>query len=223
MDFMEPISYPLKDLKKLLIGGLLIFPGMLLLLIPMIIAEGYTIKAAGDTVRHKDELPEFDDWGYFLMKGLGAFGICIIYGIIICIPIILIVLWQLGIFNVFEGMESIAVVIFLLFLIIAFLLAILFLFIVYIALVRYGEKENIGAAFAVGEIFRNFKANLGNYIIGFIVLIAIGVVIQILMFIAQITIVGILFIGVISFYSSLVWMRMFAQIYNESKEKLGES
>jgi len=57
MDFTEPFSYPLKDLKKLVIGGLVVFPGMFLLLIPLIMAYGYMIKAAGDTVRGKKNFP----------------------------------------------------------------------------------------------------------------------------------------------------------------------
>ncbi|NCN65430.1 MAG: DUF4013 domain-containing protein [Candidatus Altiarchaeum hamiconexum] len=85
MDFMETLSYPLKDIKKRVIGGLLVFPGMILLLIPAIIAMGYTVKAAGDTVRGKNEMPEFDNWEYFLMKGLGYVLINISYALIICI------------------------------------------------------------------------------------------------------------------------------------------
>jgi len=227
MDFTEPISYPLKDLKKLLIGGLLIFPGVILLLIPAIIAMGYTIKAAGDTVRGKDELPEFDDWGYFLMKGFGYFGIGLVYCIIGMMPAVLIlgiVFWQLGVFSLDGTTGNIAVIILGIIIgIIAVLFAIIVMFMIYISLVRYGEKENIGAGFAFKEILRNFQANLGDYIIGFVILIVVNIVISIFQVALQITLIGILFIGVLYFYYYLVSMRMFAQIYKETKEKLGEN
>jgi len=219
VDFAEPIKYPFKDLKKLLIGGLLNFPGMILLLIPAIIATGYTIKAARDTVRGGDELPEFDNWSYFLIKGFGYFVINIAYMIILYATFIpAIALYFIGgsenvVFMILSTILGIAALIF----------AIILCFMAYIAFVRYGEKENIGAAFEFVKIFRNFKANAVNYIIGMIVMIALLVGISIVTFIATVTIVGILFMGVIAFYWQLVWMRMFAQIYKESKEKLGEA
>ena len=216
MDFMETLSYPLKDIKKLVIGGLLVFPGMILLLIPAIIALGYVIKAAGDTVRGKNELPEFDNWGYFLMKGLGYFLINISYVLIACI------LFVPAIILFIAGGENTALVLAgILLAVVAIVPAFILLIMAYIALVRYGEKENIGEAFAFGEIFRNLKANLGEYIVGFIFIIAVSIGLGILQAILQITIIGIIFLGVIYFYSYLFYMRVFAQIYRETKEKIG--
>ena len=216
MDFVEPITYPLKDLKKLIIGGLLIFPGIILLLIPYLMAIGYSIKVAGETVRGKDELPEYDDWNYFLMKGLGYIGIDIVYGIIMIVAFIpAMILFIAGT----AGEENTVLIILAVILgIIALILTLIISFLEMIALVRYGEKENIGAAFAFGEIFKNLKANLKNYIIGFIILLVLFVVLYIVMVVAMMTVVGILFIGIILFYIILVEFRMFAQIYKESKE-----
>ena len=220
MDFIEPLTYPLKDLKKLVIGGLLIFPGMILLLIPFLMAIGYSIKAAGDTVRGKDELPEFDDWGYFLKKGLGYIGVNIVYGIIICVPLILVIILSLTLIDVI-GEENIALMILgvglLLF---AFLLMSIWESIEMIALVRYGEKENIKATFAFRKIFENLKANLRDYIIGAIILFALGIVWYIVLTIAIMTIIGIIFTGILTFYILLVEFRMFAQIYKGSKDKV---
>ncbi len=220
MDFIEPLKYPLKDLKKLVIGGLLIFPGMILLLIPFLMAIGYSIKAAGDTVRGKDELPEFDDWGYFLKKGLGYIGVNIVYGIIICVPLILVIILSLTLIDVI-GEENIALMILgvglLLF---AFLLMSIWESIEMIALVRYGEKENIKATFAFRKIFENLKANLRDYIIGAIILFALGIVWYIVLTIAIMTIIGIIFTGILTFYILLVEFRMFAQIYKGSKDKV---
>ncbi len=223
MDFMEPISYPLKDLKKLIIGGLLVFPGMILLLIPLLIAIGYSIKVAGDTVRGRDELPEFDDWGYFLMKGLGYALVVIVYTIIIYIIIAIpfLLLYLGGVFTTGASSASIFWIVGLVLLTLASILVIMLMLMECMALVRYGEKENVGAAFAFGEIFRNFKANLGNYIVGFIILIALYIAVYIVVVIAMFTLIGIIFMGIILFYYILVEMRMFAQIYKESKMKLG--
>lgn len=85
MDFGEPLGYPLKDIKKLVLGGLMILPGMFLLLIPLIMASGYIIRVAGDTVRGKNEFPEFDRWWALFIKGLGSVLIGIIYLLIVII------------------------------------------------------------------------------------------------------------------------------------------
>lgn len=233
MDFAEPLSYPLKDLKKLVIGGLMVFPGMLLLLIPLIMSWGYMIKVAGDTVKGKNELPEFNDWGYFLTKGLGTILIYTLYGlfaIIITLPAT--ILYFMFIFSLFGGYytqgysytpDTTLMILAMIFYIIAFIPLIVLSIMEMIACVRYGEKGNVGVAFEFRKIYRKFKTNLANYIIGFLVLFGFLLVIYIVMIIAMITIVGILFIGIILFYVIMVQIRMFAQIYKESKVKLDES
>ena len=219
MDFTEPISYPLKDLKKLIIGGLLFFPGLFLLLIPAIIALGYTIKVAGDTVRGKNQLPEFDEWEYFLIKGIGYIAINFLY---ICVMFLLSVPAMILYFTVVEE-STLFFVLGIILGIMIFIAVIALMFIMLIALIRYGEKEKVGAAFEFKENLRNLHANLGSYIIGYIVLMLLSLLLGIFQFILQITVVGIFLIGIIYFYYYLVMMRMFAQIYKESNEKLGKN
>ncbi len=247
MDFGEPFKYPLKDLKKLLIGGLMILPGMFLLLIPAIIAGGYLIRVTGDTVRGKNELPEFDNWGNLFIKGLSSILISIVYVllmIILLLPAILCFVFAFPTPSYYiysYGPNIVLILLAIIFFIIALIPLIVLSLMNLIAYARYGEKENVGAAFEFREIYRNFRANTGNYIIGYILYFGVSIVVEILMYIALIPllvgaavggvlgaiIVGIIIvlpiIGILYFYLCLFLVRMFAQIYKESKVKLGES
>jgi hypothetical protein len=164
-------------------------------------------------------MPEFDNWRYFLMKGLGYIGIDILYTIIIYAMFI-----PAAAAYFIGGSENTAfIVLSAIFALIAVVLMIILAFIEMISLVRYGEKENISAAFAFGELFRNLKAGLWNYITGLIILLALGIAIYVVWILLTILIIGFLIMGIIMFYFILVEMRMFAQIYKETKEKSGGS
>ncbi len=251
MNFGEPFGYPLNGIKKLVLGGLMMFPGVYLLLIPAIIAGGYLIRVAGDTVSGKNELPEFDNWGNLFVKGIGSILISIIYGllmIILLLPAILCFIFAFPTpsyysysYPSYSYSPNMALIILaIIFFIIAFILLIVLSIMNIMACVRYGEKENVGAAFESTEIYRNFRANTGNYIIGIILCFVVSMVVEVLMYLVLIpilvgaavggvigTIVGIIIalpiIGILYFYFYLFLIRMFAQIYKESKVKLGES
>ncbi len=243
MDFIEPFTYPFKDLKKLIIGGMLIFPGsflpyilgllisiilynwstdatvlvpigMFLLFISFIFLGGYVVKVAGDTVWNKNELPGFDPID-LILKGFGNLLLYIIYSIIL----LLLLSPFLILFHFFENTDwatLIGITTFFALIFLDFFIIIIFM----IALVRYGEKENIFAAYEFKEILMNFKTNLLNYLIAGVI-ICVPLTISFFVFFAMIfTVIGILFIGILVFYYLLVSTRMFAQIYKESKEKL---
>ena len=240
MDFIEPIKYPLRDIRKLIVGGLLIFPGILLL-IPCFIISGYMIKVAGETVKGKDALPGFDDPIYLIKKGLGSFAISVVYSIIMLVAFIPCILLFIAAAKVNSWMALLFILLGMIFLLIAFLIMLLLSLMQYIAYVRYGERGNFAAGFDFKEIFRNFKNNFANYAVGFIILMGVSFVgsfiiipLEILFFvmmelgvsITPIIILGIvigLFMvcgalyGIFLFYYMLVLIRMFAKIYAEKK------
>ncbi|CEG12953.1 membrane hypothetical protein [groundwater metagenome] len=236
MDFVEPLVYPLKDIKKLVLGGLMILPGMFLLLIPLIMESGYIIRVAGDTIRGKNDLPEFDRWWALFIKGLGSVLIDIVY----LLMVIVLFLPAILCFVIGGGSYNTAIMVFsIIFLIIMIVPAIVLAIMELIAYAKYGEKENIVAAFKFNEIYRNLRTNMRNYIIGTLIFFGLFICFYILVSILELIlmlflfggILGIIFgimlifpiIGVMVFYFSLFTMRMYAQIYKESKGKLGES
>lgn len=229
MDFVEPLVYPLKDIKKLVLGGLMILPGMFLLLIPLIMESGYIIRVAGDTIRGKNDLPEFDRWWALFIKGLGSVLIDIVY----LLMVIVLFLPAILCFVIGGGSYNTAIMVFsIIFLIIMIVPAIVLAIMELIAYAKYGEKENIVAAFKFNEIYRNLRANVGNYIIGTLIYVVLYILILVCTVFLGITgsyflPSGIIFIfpiaGIMSFYFSLITMRMYAGIYKESKGKLGKS
>ncbi|CEG14031.1 conserved membrane hypothetical protein [groundwater metagenome] len=229
MDFVEPLVYPLKDIKKLVLGGLMILPGMFLLLIPLIIASGYSIRVAGDTVRGKNDLPEFDRWWALFIKGLGSVLIYIVYFLLFIIILFLPAILYFVIGGVSHNTALMGIIFLIIMIVLAIVLAIIGPI---IACVKYGEEENIGAAFKFNEIYRNLRANVGNYIIGTLIYVVLYILILVCTVFLGITgsyflPSGIIFIfpiaGIMSFYFSLITMRMYAGIYKESKGKLGKS
>jgi len=223
------------------------FPGMFLLLIPLIIALGYGIRVAGETVKGNDNLPEFNRWRNLFIKGLGGILINVVYTVFV----ILLLLPAIICFMVNDITYNPAITIlgFILLLIVIIPVIVLSIMRV-ISFVKYGEEGDVGAAFKFKEIYRNLRANLGKYIIGIILLFVLsaGVEILIVVFfgilpglsimpgygehtlsipdiiVMSLYIIIILpLIGIALFYCYLIMMRMFAQIYKESKEKLDKS
>ena len=189
-------SYASQNQKKLIIGGLLLFPGTVLLL-PLIIIMGYLVKVAGDSVRGKDELPEFDDWAsYLFMKGLGHFAILIVYLTLSFISVMLIG----GIAR--EGVSSDNPISYLIgFILLAWILTTMCMML--IAIVRYGDKEYIMAAFEFGEIYRTFKANLRSYEHEMGNILGLGFIIN---FLAPF---GLIFLGAFYFFHGLFATHIF--------------
>lgn len=77
--FKNALSFPFTDIKKFLkvfilyLGSFLIIPGLM--------ALGYSLRVIQSTIVGLDELPDFDDSGKLISDGLSYVGASIIYGI----------------------------------------------------------------------------------------------------------------------------------------------
>ena len=76
MKYEESLMKPFTDLKKLAIG-------IVLSIIPIVnftIVTGFAMESSGlGKAKASSKMPEWDDWNYLFMKGLGAFAIKLIY------------------------------------------------------------------------------------------------------------------------------------------------
>lgn len=77
--FVDSLSYPFKDLKKVSILFVLFLGGFLL--IPIIIAYGYLLRIIEHSLKGEKELPEFNNLEDLLTKGIKYLFVSIIYGI----------------------------------------------------------------------------------------------------------------------------------------------
>ena len=77
--FKNALSFPFTDIKKFLkvfllyLGSFLIIPGLM--------ALGYSLRIIQSTIIGSDQLPDFDEYAQLISDGLSYVGASIIYGI----------------------------------------------------------------------------------------------------------------------------------------------
>ncbi len=208
MDIGSAFTYMFDDedwIKKILIGGVATLLGIVI--VPLFLVTGYmlqTLKNVRD--QQPRPLPEWDDYGTLLTKGLMLFLISLVY----MLPILLLACVS-GVMNGFapqmdQDMAEVVVIIAGCLSCVQGLLGLVIGLILPAAIIRYAEYDTFGSAFQFGAIFSFISNNLGDYII----VVLIGWVAQ---FIASFGVL-LLCIGVFftSFWSVLVMGHLYGQL-----------
>lgn len=231
-------TFPFKDEKwstKFLIAFLLYLGSFIIPIIPMIFVFGYALRIT-ENVIHKNEytLPEWDDWGDLFVKGLKVFGILLIVSIPIglffgCgltaafVPMFSIDPNYIGEGGVMAAMFSAMFGSMCLFGIGMIVTLIVGLF-VPPALGHMAAEDNFGAAFQFGKWWRVFKANLGGYLVAYLLLLGLSSVMYFGFYLTYMTIVLcwlIPFIGsALAVYLGIVTAALFGQTYRTGSETL---
>lgn len=206
VDYEKAIKRPFQDVKKLLIGSILnIIP------IVNLITSGYIINSAKNTMNKKNDLPEWENWGDLFTTGLVAAVISFIY----FIPAGAVLLVGVGslISGVIAGgittanMSSIiasgGIMV-----IVGILLSIATMLIVPMAIMRYVDKGEFSAAFAIGDVLK--KVLSGKYVVAWIVMIVYAMILGSVSFV--IPVAGAAIAGYIV---GLTTMTVFAEVYSE--------
>ncbi len=206
VDYEKAIKRPFQDVKKLLIGSILnIIP------IVNLITSGYIINSAKNTMNKKNDLPEWENWGDLFITGLVAAVISFIY----FIPAGAVLLVGVGslISGVIAGgitaanMSSIiasgGIMV-----IVGILLSIATMLIVPMAIMRYVDKGEFSAAFAIGDVLK--KVLSGKYVVAWIVMIVYAMILMSLSFVVPVA--GTAIAGYIV---GLTTMTVFAEVYSE--------
>jgi hypothetical protein len=213
MDIIEEIKFPSRDsewIQKVLIGGIV-------LLIPIVdlIAYGYLLKVMRGAMDGKSGMSKWDDWGNLFMNGLMAAIIWVIY-MIIPILILLVSAGSMVAAALSRNTELLMGTLagaaggFL----IALLLAVVLGFLVPMALSMYVKENNFGAAFRVGEVISRIKSVFGDYLMVYIVVIALWFVLAVL---SGIPVLGLLIMIFGGFYIGAVAYNMFGKVCARSK------
>ncbi|MDJ0755792.1 MAG: DUF4013 domain-containing protein [Ardenticatenaceae bacterium] len=195
MDFGKAFTFAFEDegwIRKLGLGGLFAFIGMLLLFIPGILyILGYQI-AVGRRVYMGDKqaLPEPDNFGEFIKDGLVVFAISFIYAlpaIIVALPftIVGIVLSENGASEAFAGiMISIGSCL-------SILLGLSLAFFLPAAMAQYIRTGEFGACLRVGEIWNTIvRPEFVNLLLMLLAVIAAQLIVQLVVGLSVITICG---------------------------------
>lgn len=213
MDIMEEIKFPSKDsewIQKVLIGGVIA-------IIPIVnlIVCGYLLKVMKGAMDNKPSMPKWEDWGNLFMNGLMAAIIGLIYMII---PTLILLISAGSIVaaalsrntELLIGAAAGAAGGFL----IALLLAVVLGFLIPMALSLYVKENSIGAAFRFKEVLSRIKSVFGDYLMVYIVVIALSFILVVL---SRIPVLGLLIMIFGSFYIGAVAYNMFGKVCARSK------
>jgi hypothetical protein len=215
MDFGKSFSFVFDDqdwLKKVLIGGVVNFVPIL-----NFAAIGYALEVTRQVINRVDSntLPEWDDLGGKLVKGLVVTVIALVYfaPLIVLSCIIGIPASLMGDSEEVAGVVALVSSCFGCLSLIYSLFAGLLL---PAAIGNYAAKDEVGAAFRFGDVFGLVQRNLGTYVV---VLLVSGIVAPIIASLGAIACgIGALFTG---FYAQLIIGHMTGQAYNQASSNIG--
>jgi hypothetical protein len=236
-------TFPFKDVewkRKFLIGFLLYLAGFIIPIIPWIFVSGYIAKIIKMGIAGKDyELPEWDDWGDLFNKGLQLMGV----GFIAALPFIVLFgcgylfmmspaflsgfgtssygddyspIWVfMPLLGTFGGMCAMGL---------GMIFSLLIGVLMPPAISHVIAEDQFSAAFRVSEWWPIFKANLGGYLIAYILIMGTAFSITFVFQLLYMTFVLCCLIpfvmSLISIYIGIVTGAIFGQTYRIGKENI---
>lgn len=227
MDFGRSFTFMTEDpqwINKLLIAGVVLLVGFLLSfvvigVIPLLILAGYLVELLQNTASGNPQpLPEWNDIGTKLTKGLHTVAIGIVYAL----PLILFACCN-GLLTAVTSnatstasnsggntLATLAGLVSICFACFAAIYGILLAVVIPSALTQYAVTGQLGAAFRFSEVYNYIRANASNYIIA----ILLGLVAN---FVAQFGIIA----CVIGLFATIPWSQfvqyhLYGEVYRHS-------
>lgn len=226
----ELISFPFQDEKwasKLFIAVLLVFFSFLIF--PAFVLGGYIYEIMRRMIveRQPPSLPEWDDWGEYLVNGFRVWAVSIIYSL----PALLFMLPYAGMMFVMpwitNSSDSGALPVLMMFFSFGLMgIGILLSFVAWVFLLpglgHMIAKGEFNAAFRIKEFWPVLRNNLVGYILSFVIYMGLMYVImavsQILMFTIILCVLYPIVLVISTTYLSVVVSALFAQAYVDGVE-----
>jgi hypothetical protein len=236
---VQMLAFPFKDphwMKKMAIGGAITLLSPFLLLIPSTFVEGYYLRIMkGIIVDRKDpSMPEWDDWEGLFIDGCRLIGVALVY----LLPAILVA--SVGIsfailpivitagsrntgamdqtFLLFSNFTAQGLFMF------TFLLSSLASIISAAGFGHLVARDSFKAGFAVRGWWPIFRANLGGFVISFILFMALNWMVtmgaEVLIFTVILCVIGLLAACLAGFYVNAVKYALFALAYREGADRV---
>ena len=218
--------------KNFLIGTLIYFAGFIIPILPMILVMGYIARIMRQVFNGEEpRMPAWDDWESMLRDGVYIYGVRIIY----TLPLLILIapIFVGGMFlplladSTNDPNGFIIFFPFLLFgmlMLIIFPLSLAFGIIVPAAEAHTISKTEFAAGFRVREWWSIFRANLGGFVIAYLIALIASLGLSLVVQVAMMTIILIcilpLIFPAITLYSTLVMYAAFAQAYRDGKNKI---
>lgn len=231
------LTFPIKEAesrRNFLIGMLVYLSGFIIPILPMILVMGYIARILRQIFNGEEpHMPAWDDWESMLKDGAYIYGIRIIYTLPLLI--ILLPLFFGGMFlpiwlNSNSGSNEMLILLpFLLFglmMLIIFPLSLALGIIVPAAEAHTIAHNDFAAGFRIREWWQIFRANLGGFVIAYLISMLASFALTVIMQIAMATLILICILPflmpAILMYTSLVMYTAFAQAYRDGKNKLAQ-
>lgn len=167
----QSFKYPLSNVKRLLILGILI--AFSILIIPGILAFGYFIRIIDSSFKDSHKLPPFNEWKKMFTDGLKYIMVILVY---LGVPAFIAVL--LGVFIAIISYSTINLITFtLIWTILIGLILIVPYFLSFMGVARMVKEERLGAAFEFGKVISIIKnIGSGRYISAIVIMTILSLV-----------------------------------------------
>ncbi len=208
MDIGKAFSTVFDDeswLVKTLIGGVL----SLIPFVGQILVYGYSMELMHDVMHGRERLPEWDDWGGKLVKGILAFVIYFVYSL----PIVVLggcfglLMGVLGAAEAERAISAIGPVSSICLGSLSLLYGIFLALTLPTALGRYLETDDLGAAFRFVEVVGLTRDYLGGWIVVLLVSLVISIVAGL---------VGVVLCGVGTLFTSFLATAIIAYLWGDA-------
>jgi hypothetical protein len=215
MDIGKAFGFVFDDenwIVKVLVGGVL----SLIPFVGQILMYGYGLELMQNVIQGRSRpLPEWDDWGGKLVKGIMYLVISFVYAL----PIVLLgicfglLITVLGVAEAEEAINVVGSLGGVCFGGFALLYGVLLTLALPPAIGRYLETGELGAAFRLGEVFALVRDNIGAWIIALVLTLLAGLI-------ASLGII-LCFVGVLftAFWANLVMMYLWGDVYRQASAK----
>jgi hypothetical protein len=215
MDVGKAFTFVFDDenwIVKVLIGGVL----SLIPFVGGILVSGYGLELMKNVIQGESKpLPEWDDWGNKLVKGI----MYIVIGLVYAAPIVIVALCfgvlMAGVgatgsedaINAFGSLGGICIGG------LSIVYGLLITLVMPAAFGRYLETDDLSAAFRFGEVFALVRDNIGAWLIVLVLTWLAGLLAS---FGVILCVIGVLFTGV---WANLVMMYLWGDAYRQSAAK----
>jgi hypothetical protein len=231
------LTFPIKETesrKNFLIGVLVNFAGFIIPILPMILVMGYIARVMRQVFRgEQPRMPAWDDWGAMLKDGAYIYGVRIVYMLpvfVILVPLFLggmvLPIWLDSNGSSNELIALLPILFFILMVVIIFPFSLTLGILLPAAEAHTIANNEFAAGFRIREWWQIFWANIGGFIIAYLISIGTGYVLSIILQIAMITIILIcvlpLIMPAIMMYTTLITYTAFAQAYGDGKTKISQ-
>ncbi|MEW5940770.1 MAG: DUF4013 domain-containing protein [Chloroflexota bacterium] len=233
----ELFLFPVKDdeaRKNFLIATLVYLAAFIIPILPLIVVTGYTARIIRDVVNSESpSMPKWDDWESMLKDGLVLFGVRLVYMLplfVIFFPLFFAMtalpIWM----DASGGSEDQIVPIFIVFglaTLCIFPISLAFGIIVPAAETHTAVHNDFAAGFRFREWWPIFRANVGGFILAYLIAVIAAMILSTLVGIAMMTIILFCIMPIVmpatSAYITFVMYAAYAGAYKQGKDRLAST